>query len=104
MGAVPYACKGVDMMRPGITDIEEGIKANDFVAIIDCTHKKNIAVGISLFDTNELKEMKYGDSTTATGAFSERQQLKYEYWFGNSKTIGISGSAHGSLRISVICF
>lgn len=62
MGAVPYAVKGADMMRPGIVNIEENINKNDFVSIIDETHHKPIMIGISLFNSEEMKEMKSGKS------------------------------------------
>jgi PUA-domain protein len=60
MGAVPYAAKGADMMRPGITEIPLDLKKNDVVAIVDEKHRKPIAIGISLFSYEELKEMKSG--------------------------------------------
>ena len=60
MGAVPFAIKGADMMRPGITNIEENIEKNDFVVIVDETHNKPIAVGIALFNSKEMKTMHFG--------------------------------------------
>lgn len=60
MGAVPYAAKGADMMRPGITEIEDNIENNEVVAIVDETHSKPIALGITLFSGPEIKEMSKG--------------------------------------------
>jgi len=60
MGAVPYAAKGVDMMRPGITEFDEEIEKNEFIVIVDETHKKPIAIGLTLFSGQEIKDMKTG--------------------------------------------
>ena len=60
MGAVPYAAKGVDMMRPGITEFDEDIEKNEFIVIVDETHKKPIAIGLTLFSGQEIKDMKTG--------------------------------------------
>ena len=60
MGAVPYAAKGADMMRPGITEIDENIEKGDVVSIVDETHKRPIAIGLSLFSFGEMKGMDKG--------------------------------------------
>ncbi len=60
MGAVPYAAKGADMMRPGITNIEENIEKGEVISIIDETHHKPIAIGIALFSSEQMKNMKKG--------------------------------------------
>ena len=60
MGAIPFVTKGADVMRPGIKEIEAGIKKNEFIVIIDEKNKKPLAVGIALFDTEELEQMNSG--------------------------------------------
>jgi len=60
MGAVPYAAKGADMMRPGITNIDDSIEKDDFVVVIDETHSKPIAVGVALFNSQDIKTMYAG--------------------------------------------
>src|SRR3989344_7629155 len=44
MGAIKFIINGADVMRPGITAIEEGIQKDEPVVIIDQTHKKALAV------------------------------------------------------------
>jgi PUA-domain protein len=58
--AVSFIVKGADVMRPGITEIEDGITKDSVVAIVDNVHKKAVAVGISLFSTEELRNMNSG--------------------------------------------
>lgn len=60
MGAVPFVTNGADIMAPGITEIPEGLKANDFVAIIDENFGKSLAIGQLLFDGDKIKEMNKG--------------------------------------------
>ncbi|MCX6768511.1 MAG: DUF1947 domain-containing protein [Candidatus Micrarchaeota archaeon] len=60
MGAIPYVCSGADVMRPGITAIDEGITKDSPVAIIDEKYGKILAVGISLFDSEEMRKMERG--------------------------------------------
>ena len=60
MGAVKFITNGADVMRPGITKIEEEIKEGDAVCIIEETHGKALAVGIAMFNAEEMKEKKEG--------------------------------------------
>jgi PUA-domain protein len=60
MGAIRFVTAGADIMRPGITAIDEGIKKGDVVAVKDVSHGKILAVGMSLFSSEELQEMKSG--------------------------------------------
>jgi len=60
MGAIPYVCAGADVMRPGIKNIEEGIAKDSPVAIIDEKYGKILAVGIALFDSEEMRKMEKG--------------------------------------------
>ena len=60
MGAVKFVVNGADVMRPGIVEIEEGITKDEFVAVIDKNNQKPLAVGIALFDGNEMQKMTSG--------------------------------------------
>lgn len=60
MGAVKFVVGGADIMRPGIVEIENEIKKEDAVVIIDMKNKKPLAVGIALFSSEEIHEMKTG--------------------------------------------
>ncbi|MEM3373669.1 MAG: DUF1947 domain-containing protein [Candidatus Woesearchaeota archaeon] len=60
MGAVKFIASGADVMRPGIVDIEEGIEKNCVVSIIDVNNKKPIAVGITLYSGEEIRNMNSG--------------------------------------------
>ena len=53
MGAIKFVINGADIMRPGITEIEEGINKDNFVVILDEQHKKPLAIGISLMNSEE---------------------------------------------------
>jgi PUA domain protein len=60
MGAVPYVCKGADVMAPGVVGIKGDFKENDLVLVVDERHGKPLAIGISLFDSQTMKNMKTG--------------------------------------------
>lgn len=60
MGAVKFIVNGADVMRPGIVEIEEGISKDDYVVVVDQNNRKPLAVGIALFDTEEMKALAKG--------------------------------------------
>ena len=60
MGAIKFVVNGADVMRPGITEIEDGIKENEFIVIIDTDNKKPLAVGIALFNSEEMQTKDSG--------------------------------------------
>jgi len=60
MPAVPFMIKGADLMRPGIVEIEEGIEKDQIVSIIDEKNKTPIALGITLYTSEEIKSMDKG--------------------------------------------
>ena len=55
MGAVKFVVNGADVMRPGITEIEE-IPKDDFIVVIDENNKKPLSVGVALFGAEEMKK------------------------------------------------
>lgn len=60
MGAVRFVVGGADIMRPGIVSIESEISSGDFVVVVDVNNKKPLAVGIALFASSEMQDMKTG--------------------------------------------
>jgi PUA domain protein len=60
MGAVKHVASGADVMRPGIVSIDDGINAEDFVAIVDVNNKRPLAIGIALFNSKEIEAYKTG--------------------------------------------
>ncbi len=59
-GAIPYVLNGADIMRPGVVAYDEGIKAGDLVIVREETHKKAIAIAISVWDGEEFKSKAAG--------------------------------------------
>ena len=59
-GAIPYLVKGADMMRPGITEIEDGINEGDIIFIRDAGHKKVLAIGRAVASTEILRKQEKG--------------------------------------------
>jgi len=60
MGAVKFVCSGADIMRPGITNIPDGIKVGEIVTIIECTHKKPLAIGQATMNSEDLQKATSG--------------------------------------------
>ena len=59
MNAVKFVCNGANIMRPGITDFTT-FKESEIVLVKDQTHKKELAVCISLVDDVNGKKMEKG--------------------------------------------
>jgi PUA-domain protein len=60
MGAVPYVCKGADVMAPGIVRIEGEFSKGDLVLVADMKFGKALALGESLYDAEVAKQTKKG--------------------------------------------
>ena len=60
MGAIKFIIGGADIMRPGIKKIAENIHKDDVVIIIDETHHKPLALGLALFNAEEMMNMTSG--------------------------------------------
>ena len=60
MGAVKFVVGGADIMRPGIVSVDPAISSGTYVAIVDETHGKAIAIGQLMFDSEELMAMDKG--------------------------------------------
>jgi PUA domain protein len=60
MGAVPYVCKGANIMVPGIVEIDHEFKKGSLVLIVDEKHKKSLAIGESIYSSDKMMTMKKG--------------------------------------------
>jgi len=60
MGAIKFVSNGADIMSPGIVDASEGVEPGDIVLIIDETHGKPLAIGVSLIKGEEMVENDSG--------------------------------------------
>ena len=60
MGAVRFVTKGADVMSPGIVDADDSIVEGDIVIIVEETHNKPLAMGISLISGLEMVENSEG--------------------------------------------
>ncbi len=60
MGAIKFVINGADIMRPGIVDVEEGFLEGSFIIIVDVNNKKPLAIGIAMFNSEEMREMGSG--------------------------------------------
>lgn len=60
MGAVPHVCNGADVMAPGVINIDGSFGKDDFVVVVDEQHKKPLAVGTALYDSETMKSLKRG--------------------------------------------
>lgn len=54
MGAIRYVANGADVMIPGVTQIDQTIKKDDIVQIVDETHGRALAVGKALYNANDM--------------------------------------------------
>ena len=60
MGAIPFVCKGANVMAPGIRRVNGEFSKGDLLVIDDEKHGKALAIGESLFDAATFKETKKG--------------------------------------------
>lgn len=60
MGAVPYVCKGADVMAPGVRAIKGEFEKNDLILVVDERHGKPLAVGVALFGSEDMKALDSG--------------------------------------------
>lgn len=59
IGAIPFITKGADLMRAGITKMDN-FGVGKLVIICDNRHNKPLAVGISLFSSEDINKMEKG--------------------------------------------
>jgi len=59
-GAIPYVVNGADVMRPGIVSVSDDILTGKPVQVVEERHGKPLAIGIALFNTDELRKKTSG--------------------------------------------
>jgi len=60
MGAVPHICNGADVMAPGVVGIKGEFEADDLLLVVDERHRKPLAVGRALLNSQAMKSIKQG--------------------------------------------
>jgi PUA-domain protein len=60
MGAIKFVVNGADVMRPGITKIQEGIEKGEAIVIVDENNQKPLSVGIALLSAEEMEAASSG--------------------------------------------
>ncbi len=60
MGAIKFVSNGADIMRPGVSSIEDGIEKDDLVLVVDENHGKILALGIALLDSSGMRSASGG--------------------------------------------
>jgi len=59
-GAIKFVASGADVMIPGIVNIDDSIKKDQIVAVVDDEFKKTLAIGKSLMNADEIKSKEKG--------------------------------------------
>ena len=59
-GAIRFVTKGADVMRPGVTAIDDGISKGDFIVVVDDRFNKPLACGISEYDSVGMRALDKG--------------------------------------------
>jgi PUA-domain protein len=60
MGAIPFVCKGANVMAPGIRRFEGRFEKQSIIYIVDERYGKPIAVGETLFGFEEMQQIRQG--------------------------------------------
>lgn len=60
MGAVPFVCKGADVMAPGIVEVRGEFEEGRLVVVRDIRHGKALAVGRALRPSKEIMASRKG--------------------------------------------
>jgi PUA domain protein len=60
MGAVPFVCKGADVMAPGITEVRGEFEEGRLVVVRDIRHGKALAVGRALRPSKAIMASRKG--------------------------------------------
>jgi len=55
MGAIRYVVNGADIMRPGVTKVDDTVRENSVVVVVDQNHGKPLAVGIATMDAEQMR-------------------------------------------------
>ena len=60
MGAVRFVVNGADIMRPGISTFDAGLRQDEAVLIIDEKNKKCLAIGAINYSDHDMHNEKGG--------------------------------------------
>ena len=60
MGAIPYVCKGADVMSPGIVKIDGEFEEDALIIVRDANHGKALAIGRALVSSSYMENMPKG--------------------------------------------
>jgi PUA domain protein len=60
MGAVGHVCNGADIMAPGIVRFEGEFSQGSLIVIVDLKHRKPLALGEVLYDSEAAKATRKG--------------------------------------------
>lgn len=60
MGAIPFVCKGADVMAPGIVEIKTPFEEGALVVVRDVKHSKALAIGKALKSSVAIMAEKKG--------------------------------------------
>ncbi|MGM5482164.1 MAG: PUA domain-containing protein [Nanobdellota archaeon] len=60
MGAIRFISGGADIMKPGISQINQEIKKEDYVVVKDIQNEKPIAIAKALYSAEDIKKMENG--------------------------------------------
>lgn len=60
LGALKFVMNGADIMRPGITQIDDGVSEGGLCLVVEEKHQGIIAVGQAMFDKIDMENMTSG--------------------------------------------
>ena len=60
MGAIKFISNGADIMSPGVVAADKEIRPDDIVLVVDQTHEKPLAIGVSLITGMEMIKNRSG--------------------------------------------
>ena len=60
MGAIKFISNGADIMSPGVVAADKEIRPDDIVLVVDQTHEKPLAIGVSLITGMEMIKNQSG--------------------------------------------
>ncbi len=72
MGAVRFVCNGADVMARGIVRYEGTFEKGDVIVVVDVTHGKPLALGESLYNSDEARGIKQGPTIKSRHFVSDK--------------------------------
>ena len=59
-GAIKFIVNGSDVMRPGVTQIDDGVEEQGLVLIVEDVKRNPLGIGLALYDKVDIEDMKKG--------------------------------------------